>query len=122
MQILGRDGYLKVGVYYEGKQHTWEVHRLVASAFLGDALGRSVDHLDGNKLNNHYTNLEYVTASVNNQRRREAGHRSQKLNPKIVSEIRKDTTLSNQKWAEKLGVTRYVVRDARRRRTYKHIP
>lgn len=41
------------------------VHKLVAKAFLGDADGKQVDHIDGDKTNNSVDNLRYVTASEN---------------------------------------------------------
>jgi hypothetical protein len=42
---------------------TWvSVHKLVASKYLGDCPdGKEISHNDGNKWNNHYTNLEYLT-------------------------------------------------------------
>ena len=56
------------------------VHRIVAKAFVpnDDPLNKThVDHIDGNKHNNHYTNLQWVTRSENMKRmhkqRREAG-------------------------------------------------
>jgi|LakMenE18May11ns_1017448.scaffolds.fasta_scaffold9665294_2 hypothetical protein len=42
------------------------VHRLIALAFVANPLDKKfVNHKDGNKLNNHYTNLEWVTQSEN---------------------------------------------------------
>ena len=43
------------------------VHRLVAEAFIGLPKDNSytVNHKDGNKLNNHYTNLEWISHSDN---------------------------------------------------------
>ena len=47
------------------------IHRMVAKHFVhNDDLNTKtcVDHIDGNKHNNHYTNLEWVTRSENHKR------------------------------------------------------
>lgn len=44
---------------------TVPVHRLVAESFLG-IKGECVNHIDGNKLNNTLTNLEWVSRRENN--------------------------------------------------------
>ena len=41
------------------------VHRLVASAYLGDVTGKVINHIDGNPSNNAVTNLEIVTQKEN---------------------------------------------------------
>lgn len=50
-----------------GKRENFLVHRLVANMFVANPYMKPyVNHIDGNKYNNHYTNLEWVTASENN--------------------------------------------------------
>lgn len=42
------------------------VHKVVAQKYLGDCPpGCEISHKDGNRLNNHWTNLEYITHSEN---------------------------------------------------------
>jgi hypothetical protein len=61
-----KGGYVKVGLTVDGKTKTFNVHRLVASAFCEKKIGNvEVNHIDGNKKNNHYSNLEWVTRSEN---------------------------------------------------------
>lgn len=59
-------GYCKVQLYKSGKPKMCYVHRLVAEAFIPNPENKSqVNHIDGNKLNNVVSNLEWVTASGN---------------------------------------------------------
>lgn len=59
-------GYLYVGLRNEGKYRNLRVHRLVASAFIPNPEGRPcVNHIDGDKTNNYVSNLEWNTASEN---------------------------------------------------------
>lgn len=60
---LSESGYLVVG-----KQITGDVglHRVVYTAFLGEIPdGLQINHIDGNKANNHLSNLEVCTPSEN---------------------------------------------------------
>lgn len=43
------------------------VHRLVAEAFLDTEKNQCVNHIDGDKLNNHYSNLEWLTYKQNSE-------------------------------------------------------
>lgn len=61
-------GYLKVSLYQDGKGHPRRVHRLVAEAFVSCPDGMDeVNHKDCNKLNNHFTNLEWTNRLGNMQ-------------------------------------------------------
>lgn len=61
-------GYSQVALFKEGKKKHFRIHRLVAEGFVLNTKGKPfVNHIDGNKLNNHYSNLEWVTNSENTQ-------------------------------------------------------
>lgn len=59
-----KNGYYSLKVYREHKPYTKMVHRLVATAFMGES-DLEVNHIDGNKTNNKVSNLEYVSRSEN---------------------------------------------------------
>lgn len=59
-------GYLRVSLMYSGKPHNYMVHRLVAGAFLDNPKNKKeVNHINGDKQDNHVDNLEWVTSSEN---------------------------------------------------------
>lgn len=59
-------GYLCVSLYENGKKFQTGVHRIVALAFVDNPLKKpQVNHIDGNKQNNSYDNLEWCTAKEN---------------------------------------------------------
>ena len=58
--------YLSVSLCLNGKSFQKTIHRLVALNFIPNTDNKTdVNHIDGNKHNNHYTNLEWVTRSEN---------------------------------------------------------
>lgn len=61
-------GYKLVHLHHHGQRKAHLVHRLVAIAFIPNPDNKPlVNHKDGNKLNNHYSNLEWVTLIENMQ-------------------------------------------------------
>lgn len=59
-------GYRRVVLCDDTGHHPKTVHRLVADAFYdGNHEGLQVNHIDGNKSNNHVSNLEWCTSSEN---------------------------------------------------------
>ena len=58
---MGSNGYLLVNLMRNGIWRTYAIHKLVARAFIGPApVGvATVEHLDGYKLNNHFSNLRW---------------------------------------------------------------
>lgn len=65
-------GYLRVTLKINGEAINRLVHRVVAEAFLPNLENkREVNHIDGNRLNNNLTNLEWVTSSENKKHGRD---------------------------------------------------
>jgi hypothetical protein len=61
-------GYARITVSFEGKIKRFSVHRLVAEHFVPNPDNKPVvNHLDGVKLNNSASNLEWCTHSENHQ-------------------------------------------------------
>jgi len=60
------DGYKKLLLYKNGVRKTFRINRLVAEAFIPNLENKpQVNHKDGNKNNNHVSNLEWVTNQEN---------------------------------------------------------
>ena len=65
-------GYLHVTFTRDGKRYDYRVQRLVAMTFLENPKNKpQVNHIDGNKLNNYLSNLEWVTPEENIQHAKE---------------------------------------------------
>ena len=67
-QTIQRTGYYAVTFHMNNKAYCRKVHRLVIEAFTPnpDSLP-CINHIDGNKLNNHVSNLEWCTYQANMQ-------------------------------------------------------
>ena len=70
-------GYERVCLFKMDRERRYRVHRLVAMAFIPnpDNLPQ-VNHIDGNKRNNHVSNLEWVTNEQNSHHARDHGLRT----------------------------------------------
>jgi hypothetical protein len=63
---IDRYGYLRINISLGNyKNKTVTIHRLVADCFNLPGEGNTIDHIDGNKSNNHVSNLQLVTAGEN---------------------------------------------------------
>lgn len=109
------------------------VHRLVATAFIGEIpSGYDVNHKDCNKKNNHVTNLEIVTKKRNSTHAVEHGmlmvvgedNPGAKLTSKQVIDIRRRLANGemNIRLAECYGVTTGLISMIKRRVIWRHIP
>jgi hypothetical protein len=72
------------------------VHRLVAETYIPNLLNKpQVNHIDGNKWNNHVINLEWVTQSENNSH-------AYKTGLKIYTEKQRNETIERNK--KRIGI------------------
>lgn len=65
---LDKDGYYRVGLFIDGKKISKFVHRLVAQHFVPNPDPNNFDvvnHIDGNRTNNCYLNLQWCTWGYN---------------------------------------------------------
>lgn len=79
-------GYLVIGLRKNGIRKWHSIHRLVAMAFIDNKDNKpQVNHKDENKLNNRVDNLEWCTASYNNNygTRQERVSNTNKLRQKV---------------------------------------
>lgn len=71
---VARNGYRVVNLWQRGVGRVYTVHSLVAEAFVGERpKGWSVNHIDGDKMNNLPENLEYLTLADNSRHQAATG-------------------------------------------------
>lgn len=125
-------GYRLVGLNATGRHKTYQVHRLVLSAFVGPANTEvQCRHLDGDPANNRLENLSWGTAKENYADRfahgtEQRGERSPsaKLNELQVHEIRAVRSPSEatlRLFARKYGVSASTIRAVITRQTWGHL-
>ena len=119
----------------EGKRGIVFVHRIVAKLFCENPNNYNVvNHIDGNRLNNDYTNLEWCTTSQNSKHAVMLGLHTlpkgedcswSKLDEKQISEIRekyKTGGYTYKSLAKEYGVSKANIQQIVTRKTWKHVP
>lgn len=63
---VGTTGYMTIKIYIDGKRKNKKLHRLIAEVFIPNPENKpEVNHIDGDKLNNHISNLEWCSHKEN---------------------------------------------------------
>jgi hypothetical protein len=127
-------GYLLVDLHHKGKSYYRQVHRLVAHAFIPNPEGLpTVNHKNGDKHDNHYWNLEWMTIKDNVRHAWSTGLVKPRYgidNPAnvysedqihAVCSLLESRKYSNKKIAEMYNVNVTLIRDIKFRGKWKHI-
>lgn len=129
-----KTGYLRANLYCgDGTAIDRYIHRLVAESFLSNPLNLpEVNHKDGDKTNNHVSNLEWVSSSDNKRHAHSMGlnkapsfpgesHPSSKLTAEQVVQIRGMTGKSYREISLMFGVSSKLIGLIIRRKAWRHI-
>jgi AraC-like DNA-binding protein len=114
-----KKGYLYVNLCVNGKYKTHLVHSLVASHFLNRRnMDLQVNHINGNKINNILSNLEYISRNENMKhakdnnlvcRREENGrHKLREIDVRLIR-YKHDKGLGYKKISKQIGVSSTTV-------------
>lgn len=115
-------GYARIRYKYK----KFSVHRIIYRKFKGKLVeGMTVNHIDGNKLNNNINNLELVTQSDNNKHmyrvlKHKPVYGNKKINFEIADNIRQDKQrgLTYAELVEKYGVSKGIIGSVVRKETW----
>lgn len=106
-------GYHGFRLTIEGQSRAHSAHRLVARAYIGEPADPAlvVNHKDGNKKNNHFENLEWVTRGQNTR------HYFDNFAPACNVPIDEMTPEQKERLAlERLKIKREAIREREERR------
>lgn len=70
---IGTHGYKVISIWYKGRPRVYSYHEVIAYMGGLDLLGNSINHIDGNKMNNSISNLEAIPLADNTRHQWETG-------------------------------------------------
>jgi len=128
---ISTPGYKGLNLFKNKRSHSREVHRLVAIHFVPNPENKpEVNHKDGDKLNNHAYNLEWMTHKENFDHaygnlfdNKGENHGNSKLTNKQVSVIKKRLSEgeSYSSIAQDYPVSRHTINYIALERTWRHV-
>lgn len=125
---VNNQGYLCIALWKNSKRKDYRVSRLVALCFIPNPDNKpQVNHIDGNKFNNHVSNLEWVTDAENKRHAVDIGlrksgqdHYKAKLTAEQVEFIRNNPdSLSGIELSKMFGVTKTTISKIQLGKVYK---
>ena len=128
---INKYGYLQTIFHNQNQRKTVLIHRMILLTFVGES-HLPVNHIDGNKLNNDISNLEYCTNQENIDHAIRTGlmdqkgenHHNSKLTEFDIIKIRRlyIQGTSQKELAEKFNIGQPHISSILLRKTWKHVP
>lgn len=128
---VSEKGYLKIKIYKNGVIRNTSIHRLVAETYVPNPNGLPfVNHLDGDKEHNHWSNLEWCTQLDNVRHAIATGltlvisgskHKACKFTPEQVAYIR-TSDKTQVELAKEFKVKGSCLWKCKHYKTYKDLP
>ena len=129
----GSHGYLVISTKHDGKRVKHLVHRLVASAFVeGFSPDLTVNHINGVKVDNVPSNLEWVTRRENSELQWKTGIASDRGDDHVSSKLTADQVVAikevmamgvtNLQLSRILGLSDSTFWKIRNGKSWAHIP
>ena len=129
-----KNGYFKIWLSGGDRelQKYFRIATLVAINYIGkppkNLKDPTINHIDGNIQNNHYTNLEWIERGYNSSIRKNTGQGSlnheAKLNEQQVKEICElliNTNLSYQSICDRYNIKKTTISNIKNQKTWKNI-
>ena len=87
-----KNNCLRVDLWKNGEHKTWTIHRLIGITFLKNDKYKklTINHKDGNRLNNNVENLEWVTLAENIKHGFDKGLYSNQTKTKVINKHTKE--------------------------------
>ena len=129
-----KDGYLQITLSGGDRQHKkyFRIGTLVALTYIGppsqDLKDPTINHIDGNILNNHYSNLEWVERGYNSSIRKNKGEGSNNHEAKLteqqvieICELLVNTNLNYTQICNKYNIKKSTISSIKNKKTWKKI-
>lgn len=126
---IDKNGYLRVVLTKNKKTKTFFIHKLVALTFLEDPQNKKIiNHIDKNKKNNYYKNLEWCTCKENVRHSIEeyvgSGNGNSKINETValyIKKVLKFKKLTISEISKNTNISKWIIADINRNKNWKHV-
>ena len=100
----GSSGYLKQSAYYRGKTYNFRVHEIIAVAGGLHPVDATIDHINGDILDNRICNLQILSNADNIRKSQVGTHHSEETKRKIGEASKRNTSCNKEVICMETGI------------------